>query len=53
MNNVTRGSGLFEEFLAKKRTEMANSLIPEENRNGNILRYWLWFISLFFNTYRI
>lgn len=35
--NVTRGSGILEPFLSKKRTEMANSLIPKNLRNGKIL----------------
>ena len=35
--NVTRGYGLLEGFLAKKRARMANSLIPPELRRGRIL----------------
>ncbi len=35
--NVTRGHGLLEKFLAKKRSKMANSLIPLNNRKGRIL----------------
>jgi ubiquinone/menaquinone biosynthesis C-methylase UbiE len=34
---VTRGSGLFEVFLAKKRAKLANKLISEGQRNGRIL----------------
>src|ERR1035437_2581193 len=36
-NNVTRGSGLLEEFLAKKRAKLANSLISKSHRSGRIL----------------
>jgi ubiquinone/menaquinone biosynthesis C-methylase UbiE len=35
--NVTRGYGLLEKFLAKKRAQKANSLIPQPYRNGKIL----------------
>ncbi|HOE19253.1 MAG TPA: class I SAM-dependent methyltransferase [Syntrophorhabdaceae bacterium] len=35
--NVTRGYGLLEGFLAKKRARVANSLIPPELRAGRIL----------------
>ncbi len=35
--NVTRGYGLLEAFLAKKRAGMANSLIEPELRGGRIL----------------
>lgn len=35
--NVTRGHGLLEPFLSRKRASMANSLIPTEMRNGRIL----------------
>ena len=35
--NVTRGYGLLEKFLAKKRARIANKLIPFEYRNGKIL----------------
>jgi SAM-dependent methyltransferase len=35
--NVTRGSGLLETWLAKKRCECANRLIPDHLRNGRIL----------------
>lgn len=35
--NVTRGSGLLEGFLADKRAEKANSLISEGLRKGKIL----------------
>jgi 2-polyprenyl-3-methyl-5-hydroxy-6-metoxy-1,4-benzoquinol methylase len=35
--NVTRGYGLLEGFLAKKRTRMANKLIPPHLREGRIL----------------
>jgi SAM-dependent methyltransferase len=34
---VTRGTGLLEGFLAKKRIKMANSLIPNSCRQGSIL----------------
>jgi SAM-dependent methyltransferase len=34
---VTRGNGLLETFLAKKRTTMANSLIPAGLRSGRVL----------------
>lgn len=37
MVNVTRGSGLLESFLAKKRAEKANSFIPESYRKGRVL----------------
>jgi len=39
LNNpkFTRGDGLFENFLAKKRARMADKLIPEKLRNGRIL----------------
>lgn len=36
-DTVTRGSGLLEKFLAKKRAAMANKLIPRESRMGRIL----------------
>ena len=36
-HNVTRGSGILEGFLAKKRANLANSLIPEKVRGGRIL----------------
>ena len=35
--NVTRGYGLLESFLAKKRAGMANRLIPPRLRTGRIL----------------
>ncbi|MFH1393048.1 MAG: class I SAM-dependent methyltransferase [Patescibacteria group bacterium] len=35
--NVTRGYGLLEKFLAKKRGKMADSLIPLSRRKGRIL----------------
>lgn len=34
---TTRGFGLLEEFLAKKRAQCADSLIPQSYRNGRIL----------------
>jgi ubiquinone/menaquinone biosynthesis C-methylase UbiE len=34
---VTRGSGLLEVFLAKKRAKLANSLITKSHRSGRIL----------------
>lgn len=36
-NSYTRGSGLLEGFLAKKRTDKANSLIPGSFIKGRIL----------------
>jgi len=36
-NSVTRGYGLLETFLAKKRADMANRLIPRRLRKGRIL----------------
>lgn len=36
-NNPTRGDGFLENFLAKKRTEVANGLIPKNLRGGKIL----------------
>jgi SAM-dependent methyltransferase len=35
--SVTRGKGLLEPFLARKRAATANRLIPAELRNGRIL----------------
>jgi ubiquinone/menaquinone biosynthesis C-methylase UbiE len=35
--NVTRGSGLLEGFLAKQRVKIANKLIPVNYRQGRIL----------------
>lgn len=35
--NVTRGTGLLEGFLARQRANMADSLIPDESRSGCIL----------------
>lgn len=35
--SVTRGHGILEKFLARKRCEMANRLIPENARNGKVL----------------
>jgi SAM-dependent methyltransferase len=34
---VTRGHGLLEEYLARRRAHQANSLIPEGARSGRIL----------------
>ncbi len=34
---ATRGFGILEEFLAKKRAQRANSLIPQSYRSGRIL----------------
>jgi len=34
---ATRGFGLLERFLARKRAQKANSLIPQSYRNGRIL----------------
>lgn len=34
---VTRGAGLLERFLSKKRTRQANGLIPPSARSGRIL----------------
>ena len=36
-NHFTRGSGILEGFLSKKRTEKANSLISKSLTNGKIL----------------
>ncbi len=36
-SNVTRGYGLLEEFLSKKRAKMVNTLIPYTRRSGRIL----------------
>lgn len=36
-NNITRGYGLLEIFLAKKRARMADKLIPQNLRSGRIL----------------
>jgi SAM-dependent methyltransferase len=36
-NSVTRGSGLLEGFLAKKRASLANSFIAKSERGGRIL----------------
>ena len=36
-HDVTRGFGLFEKYLAKKRAKIANGLIPDKFRNGSIL----------------
>lgn len=36
-NSVTRGFGLLERFLAGKRAEMANKLIPEDSKKQRIL----------------
>lgn len=35
--NLTRGFGLLENFLARKRAKMADKLIPKELREGRIL----------------
>jgi SAM-dependent methyltransferase len=34
---VTRGKGILEKFLSKKRSQKANALIPDSTRNGRIL----------------
>lgn len=36
-NNSTRGYGLFENYLARKRAGIANHFIPEKFREGKIL----------------
>src|SRR3972149_5089909 len=36
-NRVTRGRGLLENYLARKRVEIANKLIPSELRKGRVL----------------
>ena len=36
-SNVTRGHGLLEGFLAKKRAQITNKLIPQQSRAGKIL----------------
>jgi SAM-dependent methyltransferase len=35
--HVTRGSGLLESYLSKKRTAKANSLVPDPVRTGKLL----------------
>ncbi len=35
--NLTRGFGLLENFLAKKRAAMANSLVPSKSKKGKVL----------------
>lgn len=35
--SVTRGHGVLEGFLARRRTRMANRLIPPASRNGRLL----------------
>ncbi len=37
MSGVTRGYGLLESYLAKKRCEMANRHIPDDARSGRLL----------------
>lgn len=37
MHKFTRGNGLLEGFLAKKRAQKANSLLPQSHRKGRIL----------------
>jgi len=37
MNKFTRGNGLLENFLSKRRSSIANGLIPKKLRNGRIL----------------
>jgi 2-polyprenyl-3-methyl-5-hydroxy-6-metoxy-1,4-benzoquinol methylase len=37
MDNFTRGKGLLENFLSRKRSIMANKLIPKRLRKGKIL----------------
>ncbi|MEK7160104.1 MAG: class I SAM-dependent methyltransferase [Patescibacteria group bacterium] len=37
MHRFTRGNGLLEDFLAKKRAEKANNLMPQNYRKGKIL----------------
>lgn len=36
-NSFTRGSGVFEGFLAKKRADKANGFITEKRRSGRLL----------------
>lgn len=36
-NQFTRGNGVLESFLAKKRTKKANELIPENLKKGRVL----------------
>ena len=36
-NNPTRGNGLLERFLAKKRARTADKLVPNNLRGGRIL----------------
>jgi len=37
LQNYTRGNGVLEKFLASKRAQKANQLIPDKLRNGRIL----------------
>lgn len=55
MEHVTRGNGLLEGFLAKKRVKMANTLIPASARRGRIMdigcgTYPLFLINTNFRT---
>lgn len=47
---VTRGSGLLEHFLARQRTQKANSLISEKSRQGKILDIGCGSYPYFLNT---
>lgn len=46
-SGVTRGHGLLEEYLAKKRINMANFLIPESLRFGRVLDIGCGTVPLF------
>ena len=54
-SRVTRGQGLLEGFLAKRRSNMANKLIPADYRQGRILdigcgSYPLFLLNTDFST---
>ncbi|MFA6241611.1 MAG: class I SAM-dependent methyltransferase [Candidatus Hydrogenedentales bacterium] len=50
--SVTRGHGLLERFLARKRRDMADSLIPEAARAGRILDIGCGSFPLFLTSTR-
>jgi SAM-dependent methyltransferase len=47
---VTRGYGLLEKFLSRKRARVANGLIPDRLRQGKILDIGCGTIPLFLST---
>ncbi len=49
---VTRGHGLLERFLARKRRDMADSLIPETARAGRVLDIGCGSFPLFLTSTR-